>query len=187
MNMRNISVCAILAMLLPACKIQNAPGAYLPAKGRVKVESMEPEKPIGQQKVVPTPAPDPVMVVDSQDERQPRAEYVEEPVLVVESVKEEPVVVAEPEKTVAEKFEVVGDSSIVLKKYHVVIGSFRSESNARNLQSQMRPDYAPVVVINERGMYRVILVSFDTYSETRRKVDAVMDQFPDAWVLVQKK
>lgn len=195
MNRLTILVCALAALLLSACKIQNAPGAYLPAKERVKVESVEPEKSAEQQKVVPTPTPEPIMVVDEKPADKPtfveEPKPVEEPKLVVEEkpvVKEEPLVPTDNTTRIQEeKVDVVGGDDIVLKTFNVVIGSFRSESNAHNLQSQMRPAYNPIVVVNEKGMFRVILASYDSYNETRSKVDAIKNQFPDAWVLIQKK
>ena len=167
------------------CKIQNAPGAYLPAQGRVEVGSIEPEVIEEQPKVMPVEVVTPVEIEPEEEEK---VEYVEEPKVVEEPIVEEPVVKEEEkELTRAERFTVVDDDDVVLKKYQLVIGSFGQKSNAQNLQRQMRPEYDPIIVINERGLYRVILKSYDTYAETKKKIESLRDLFPDAWVLIQQK
>lgn len=80
-----------------------------------------------------------------------------------------------------------GEDTKALHTYHVVIGSFGVETNARRLQSLMRPDYQPIIVRNSKGMYRVLLISYDDYDDAHKKIDEVRAQFPDAWVLIQKK
>ena len=98
-----------------------------------------------------------------------------------------PEVEVEKEVTRAEKFEVVeGQTNVVLKKYHVVIGSFGNKDNALRLQAQMRPQYEPIIVRNDKGMYRVLLMTYDTYKEAKTKILEVRNQFPDAWVLVMQ-
>lgn len=186
MKRNNILPLLLAATLFAGCKIQNAPGAYLPAKGKVEVSDMQPEPEPEAPKVVPMPEPEPVEVQPEVIEpvEQPQI-YVTEPELVEDVPADEPLPAEENVRT--EKFQVVDNPAVVLKKYHVVIGSFGVKDNALNLQQQMRPAYDPVVVINDRGLYRVLLVSYDTYAETRRKVDSLRDQFPDAWVLIQKK
>lgn len=186
MKRGNIVAVIVAVALLSGCKIQNAPGAYLPAKGKIEVESMEPEQIVEEQPVVPMPVPTPIVVEPEKPEPEPV--YVEEPEPVTEVPVVVPAPVEEPENTRAEKFTVVDAAEEkVLKGYHLVIGSFGQKTNAQNLQQQMRPEYDPVIVINERGLYRVILISYDTYAETRKKIESLRDQFPDAWVLIQKK
>ena len=51
----------------------------------------------------------------------------------------------------------------------------------------MMPEYSPIIVINEKGMYRVLLISCDEYLQAKSKINNISDKFPDAWVLVQKK
>jgi cell division protein FtsN len=74
-----------------------------------------------------------------------------------------------------------------LKTYSVVVGSFSNGSNAKNLKSRLEPAYAPIIVINSSGMYRVLLVSCYTYEEAKKRVAEIADQFSDAWILVQKR
>lgn len=166
-----------LVLALGSCKVQNAPGAYIPAEGErpAKETLVKKEEP----KLVETPQPAEVAVAET-----PAVEPAVEP------AKEAAPAVVEPEKEVTrtEVFSVVeGESDTDLKTYHVVIGSFKSQENAQRLQARMRPDYKPVIVINEHGMYRVLLASYDDYASAKQKINDIKAQFADAWVLVQKK
>ena len=189
-----VAVASVLVMFT-SCKIQDAPGAYQPAKGRITVEELE-----KQNEKKPEVAPTPTPVVREVEEKvvAPKQETVKEPVFVPTPVvaqqpqpEPEPApapVVEEKEVTRAEKFEVIEEQKdvVVLKKYHVVIGSFGNKDNALRLQAQMKPQYEPIIVINEKGMYRVLLMTYDTYKEAKTKIAEVRDQFPDAWVLVMQ-
>ena len=183
-------VVASVVVMFTSCKIQDAPGAYQRAKGRITVEELEKQNE-NKPEVAPTPAP----VVREIEEKEvaPKQETVKEPVFVptpVVTPKPEPTpeVVEEKEVTRAEKFEVIEEQKdeVVLKKYHVVIGSFGNKDNALRLQSQMRPQYNPIIVRNDKGMYRVLLMTYDTYKEAKTKIAEIRDQFPDAWVLVMQ-
>ena len=185
-------VVASVIVMFTSCKIQDAPGAYQPAKGRITVEELEKQK-ANRPEVAPMPTP----VVREVEEKvvSSKQEMVQEPIFVPTPVvapqpQPEPVaeVVEEVEVTRAEKFEVIEEQKdvVVLKKYHVVIGSFGNKDNALRLQAQMRPQYEPIIVRNEKGMYRVLLMTYDMYKEAKAKITEVKDQFPDAWVLIKQ-
>jgi cell division protein FtsN len=187
-------VVASVVVMFTSCKIQDAPGAYQRAKGRITVEVLK-----QQNENKPEVAPMPTPVVREPEQAKEIAkpqEVVAEPVFVPIPVVEPepmpeptpaPVVVEEKEVTRAEKFEVVeGQENVVLKKYHVVIGSFGNKDNALRLQAQMRPQYEPILVQNDKGMYRVLLMTYDTYNEAKTKIAEVRSQFPDAWVLIRE-
>ena len=185
-------VVASVIVMFTSCKIQDAPGAYQPAKGRITVEELEKQK-ANKPEVAPMPTP----VVREVEEKvvSSKQEMVQEPIFVPTPVvapqpQPEPVVevVEEVEVTRAEKFEVIEEQKdvVVLKKYHVVIGSFGNKDNALRLQAQMRPQYEPIIVRNEKGMYRVLLMTYDMYKEAKTKITEVKDQFPDAWVLIKQ-
>ena len=183
-------VVASVVVMFTSCKIQNAPGAYQRAKGRITVEELEKQN---ENKPEVAPTPTPVVREIEEKEVAPKQETVKEPVFVptpVVTPKPEPTpeVVEEKEVTRAEKFEVIEEQKdeVVLKKYHVVIGSFGNKDNALRLQSQMRPQYNPIIVRNDKGMYRVLLMTYDTYNEAKTKIAEIRDQFPDAWVLVMQ-
>lgn len=189
-------VVASVLVMFTSCKIQDAPGAYQRAKGRITVEELEKQN---EKKPEVAPAPAPVVREVEEKVVAPKQETVKEPVFVPTPVvapqpqpEPEPAapapVVEEKEVTRAEKFEVIEEQKdvVVLKKYHVVIGSFGNKDNALRLQAQMKPQYEPIIVRNEKGMYRVLLMTYDTYKEAKTKIAEVRDQFPDAWVLVMQ-
>lgn len=186
-------VVASVIVMFTSCKIQDAPGAYQPAKGRITVDIVKNQNE-NKPKIAPTPTP----VVREVEEKvvAPKQETVAEPVFVPTPVvapqpqpEPEPAPKVEEEKEVtrAEKFEVIEEQKdvVVLKKYHVVIGSFGNKDNALRLQAQMKPQYEPIIVRNEKGMYRVLLMTYDTYKEAKTKIEEVRAQFPDAWVLIK--
>ena len=188
-----LAVVASVVVMFTSCKIQNAPGAYQPAKGRITVEELEKQS---ENKPEVAPTPTPVVREIEETEVAPKQETVKEPVFVPTPVvapqpepePESAPVVEEKEVTRAEKFEVIEEQKdvVVLKKYHVVIGSFGNKDNALRLQAQMKPQYEPIIVRNEKGMYRVLLMTYDTYNEAKTKIAEIRDQFPDAWVLVMQ-
>ncbi|GHT18366.1 hypothetical protein FACS189429_4770 [Bacteroidia bacterium] len=74
------------------------------------------------------------------------------------------------------------------KHYHVVVGSFKSRDNAKGLQASLNSEgNNATVVVNETGMYRVVLASFNEYLQARACINNVAGRFPDAWVLVNAK
>lgn len=189
-------VVASVLVMFTSCKIQDAPGAYQRAKGRITVEELEKQN---ENKPEVAPAPTPVVREVEEKVVAPKQETVKEPVFVPTPVvapqpepEPEPVpapeVVEEKEVTRAEKFEVIEEQKdvVVLKKYHVVIGSFGNKDNALRLQGQMKPQYEPIIVRNEKGMYRVLLMTYDTYKEAKTKIVEIREQFPDAWVLIRE-
>ncbi len=73
------------------------------------------------------------------------------------------------------------------KKYHVIVGSFTKHENAKGLRTQLVSEgNKALIVINEKGMYRVIVASYDEYSGAKAKINQIRSRFSDAWVLVQK-
>ncbi|MCL2596852.1 MAG: SPOR domain-containing protein [Paludibacter sp.] len=77
------------------------------------------------------------------------------------------------------------ESDSFTKHYHVVVGSFKSRDNAKGLQNSLNAEgNNAIIVINENGMYRVILASFDEYLQARATINNIAGRFPDAWVLV---
>ena len=188
-------VVASVVVMFTSCKIQDAPGAYQRAKGRITVEVLKQQNE-NKPEVAPMPTPVVREPEQSKEIAKPQ-EVVAEPVFVPIPVVEPeptpeptpaPVVVEEKEVTRAEKFEVIEEQKdvVVLKKYHVVIGSFGNKDNALRLQAEMRPGYEPILVQNDKGMYRVLLMTYDTYKEAKTKIAEVRDQFPDAWVLIRE-
>ena len=98
------------------------------------------------------------------------------------------VVSSEAEVTRNETFSLSdGDAAALKFRYHVVVGSFKSQTNAKGLQSTLLSEgNQAIIVINEQGWYRVLIASFNEYSQARSKINQIKPRFADAWVLVQK-
>lgn len=96
----------------------------------------------------------------------------------------------ETEKTRNEKFSMAeGETNTAAfnSKYHVVVGSFSIQQNAKNLQRTLNSEgNNALVVVNEQGMFRVLIASFNEYTQARERINQINTRFPDAWVLVQK-
>ena len=96
----------------------------------------------------------------------------------------------ETEKTRNEKFSMAeGETNTAAfnSKYHVVVGSFSIQQNAKNLQRSLNSEgNNALVVVNVQGMFRVLIASFNEYTQARERINQINTRFPDAWVLVQK-
>jgi len=95
---------------------------------------------------------------------------------------------SEPEVTRNETFTLSeGDASALNNKYHVVVGSFKSQVNAKGLQTTLKNEgNKALVVVNEQGMFRVLIASYNEYAQARTRINEIKERFADAWVLVQK-
>ena len=81
-----------------------------------------------------------------------------------------------------------GEDLSGLRKYSVVIGSFKNRTNAFSLKERMMSEgYRPIVAENDHGMLRVIVSSFDSKADAARSRDAIKSKynpnFQDAWLL----
>lgn len=94
------------------------------------------------------------------------------------------------ERTINESFRLAEgevNNDAFNRKYHVVVGSFSVQSNAKNLQRTLNSEgNNAIIVINEQGMYRVLIASYDEYTQARARISQINTRFPDAWVLMQK-
>jgi cell division septation protein DedD len=157
-----------------SCEVQRTVGAYKPAKKSSTKTTATVAKPAKTVEVT-----EGVEVTKSSVEEEENAQPKE----TVEATK--PAVAANYR---TESYSIVEDDGAAeLKTYHVVIGSFGKQENARALQQKMRPAYSPVIVVNESGMFRVLLISYDDYASAKQKISEIFDQFSDAWILVQKQ
>jgi cell division protein FtsN len=80
------------------------------------------------------------------------------------------------------------DSKESVRPYSVVIGSFLNKTNAVSLKERMQAKgYKPILAQNEKGMYRVIIATFNDRSSAvveRENVKSVFaPDFQDAWLL----
>lgn len=108
-------------------------------------------------------------------------------------VKQEVTPVTKPkvtnEATRSEKINAAeGEDASRLKRYSVVIGSFRNKTNAYSLKERMENEgYKVVLGENEQGMLRVIVASYDDRSTAADSRDSFKTKyapnFQDAWLL----
>ena len=80
------------------------------------------------------------------------------------------------------------ESASKLKRYSVVIGSFKNSTNAYSLKERMQDEgYDPVVAENDYGMLRVIVSSFNSKADAARSRESIKEKyypnFQDAWLL----
>jgi cell division protein FtsN len=80
------------------------------------------------------------------------------------------------------------DGSGSIRPYSVVIGSFINKTNAISLKERMQSKgYSPIVAQNEKGMYRVIVATFNdragAVAEKNRVKELYAPEFQDAWLL----
>ena len=106
-----------------------------------------------------------------------------------------PVEVVEQEEEIVEEVAPVskpsaaqGEDASRLKRYSVVIGSFKNKTNAYSLKERMQnAGYNAVLGENEQGMLRVIVASFDDKADAADSRDAIKAKyapdFQDAWLL----
>jgi len=79
------------------------------------------------------------------------------------------------------------NNTALKKKFHVVVGAFTIHDNARNLRTKLtREGNDALTVENDKGMLRVIIASYNEYSQAKAKIDEIRATYSDAWVLVQK-
>jgi cell division protein FtsN len=96
---------------------------------------------------------------------------------------------ASVEATRTERISAVqGEDPNRLKRFSVVVGSFRNKTNAYSLKDRMVSDgYSAVLAENEQGMLRVIVASYDDKAQAASSRDAIKAKyspnFQDAWLL----
>lgn len=116
------------------------------------------------------------------------------PVEVVEEpIEEEVAPVSKPRVSSAttrtEKINAAeGEDASRLKRFSVVVGSFKNRTNAYSLKDRMQnAGYNAVLGENEQGMLRVIVSSFDSKADAADSRDAIKAKyapnFSDAWLL----
>jgi cell division protein FtsN len=86
-----------------------------------------------------------------------------------------------------------GENESGLKRYSVVIGSFKVKTNAYGLKERMLNEgYKPVIAesLDDKDFLRVIVASFDSRDEAVRSRDSFKKKyapnFNDAWILERR-
>jgi len=77
------------------------------------------------------------------------------------------------------------------KKFYIILGSFGVYENAQKFKKQlMAEDFFPGILVNEAGMYRVSVNSYDDETIARTRVAEIRQKFPkysDLWLLIKKQ
>ena len=79
-----------------------------------------------------------------------------------------------------------------LRKFSVVIGSFVNQTNANSLKEKMENNgYKVIIAQNEKQMFRVIVLSFDSKDDAARERDVFKTKFApdfqDIWLLERQE
>ncbi len=76
------------------------------------------------------------------------------------------------------------------QRYYVIIGSFSIYENAQKFKKQlMSEDFFPGILVNENGLFRVSVNSYDDESMARNRISEIRQKFTkysDVWLLVKK-
>jgi cell division protein FtsN len=91
------------------------------------------------------------------------------------------------EKVTAAKGEA---SDLGSKRFYVIIGSFSVYENAQKFKKQlMSEDFFPGILVNENGLFRVSVNSYDDEAMARTRISEIRQNFAkysDVWLLVKK-
>ena len=98
---------------------------------------------------------------------------------------------SEPEIVVQkEKIKLVDDPNGTVHRYYVIIGSFKAIDNARQYRTDIiNKGFAPVILENENGLYRISVGGYDDESAARTQISQIRKKFSDhsdVWLLVRK-
>ena len=101
-----------------------------------------------------------------------------------------PVASSQPEITVRTESVKLIDQTDTLRKYYVIIGSFRSIDNARQYNSDMQEKgFASTILESENGLYRISAGGYDAENAARAKIAEIRanyDEHGDVWLLLSK-
>jgi septal ring-binding cell division protein DamX len=76
------------------------------------------------------------------------------------------------------------------KHFYVILGSFSIYDNAQKFKKQlMGQDFYPGILVNQNGLYRVSVNSYDDETQARSRIREIRQKFPqysDLWLLIKK-
>ncbi len=77
------------------------------------------------------------------------------------------------------------------KRFYIILGTFGVYENALKFKKQlMAEDFFPGILVNDNGMYRVSVNSYDDETVARNRVGEIRMKFPkynDLWLLIKKQ
>ncbi|MCA1747945.1 MAG: SPOR domain-containing protein [Bacteroidales bacterium] len=133
--------------------------------------------------------------VKKRNKRGVEPEPVVAQVVIPEPAKVEvvvPVVPQAPIREVEEKIVPVDNKPVDPSRYFVIIGSFRSQDNARRHQTDIAMDgfRTSELMRNDAGLYRVSVLATNDVTAARAEVMSIRSRFPkynDVWLLISKR
>lgn len=103
----------------------------------------------------------------------------------IDSMESLPAVSTASEAAAMEREEAL-DGGIIENKYHVVIGSFKSQKNAEAYveeQFSTEKDKIRIVYVQDMKMYRVIYNSYDSFYDAKRDIEKLKDRVKGLWIV----
>ena len=83
------------------------------------------------------------------------------------------------------------DNSLGSKRFYIIVGSFGVYENAQKFKKQLATEgFAPGILVNEAGLYRVCVNSYDDEDAARGKLGEIRQSLPkygDSWLLIKKQ
>jgi cell division protein FtsN len=77
------------------------------------------------------------------------------------------------------------------KRFYIILGSFGVYENAQKFKKQLKAeDFSPGILVNEAGLYRVCVNSYNDEETARGKLGEIRQKFPkysDSWLLIKKQ
>lgn len=72
------------------------------------------------------------------------------------------------------------------KNYHIIIGSFTDEENARLLLAELKNEHSSAQIISKNGTFKVSIESFETKTKAFNRRKQILNQYENSWVLYSK-
>jgi cell division protein FtsN len=137
------------------------------------------------QKIAPKPEPiksESVKSESAKSESSPVKSYGNAGGVTTSSVK------SKEERVSAAKGE---DNDLGSKRFYIIMGSFGVYENAQKFKKQLAAEgFFPGILVNEAGLYRVCVNSYDDEEAARGKLGEIRKNFTkysDAWLLIKKQ
>ena len=77
------------------------------------------------------------------------------------------------------------------KKFYIILGSYKMYDGAQKFKKQlMAEDFFPGILINEEGLFRISVNSYDDEATARSRIAEIRQKFPkynDLWLLIKKQ
>ena len=76
------------------------------------------------------------------------------------------------------------------KRFYIILGSYKIYEGAQKFKNQlMAEDFFPGILVNEAGLFRVSVNSYDDETVARSRIVEIRQKFPqysDLWLLIKK-